>query len=160
MCSEECITNCDHRHNAVSLVESLPDLNKQVLYFLLRFLKVRVGCASSISPSLYFSSCFCSLLLFYMHIPPSLPLPSPFLSPTLIPSSLSPILSSLPFSSPSLSPLLPTRTLSQPRAQTTLRWGWRISPWCGRPTSYAARAMTTRSFFKTLGKKWPFYASY
>jgi hypothetical protein len=36
---EECITNCDHRHNAVSLVESLPDLNKQVLYFLLRFLK-------------------------------------------------------------------------------------------------------------------------
>ena len=42
VCSEECITNCDHRHNAVSLVESLPDLNKQVLYYLLRFLKVRV----------------------------------------------------------------------------------------------------------------------
>ena len=42
-CSEECIANCDHRHNAVSLVESLPDLNKQVLYYLLRFLKVRVG---------------------------------------------------------------------------------------------------------------------
>ena len=41
-CSEECIANCDHRHNAVSLVESLPDLNKQVLYYLLRFLKVRV----------------------------------------------------------------------------------------------------------------------
>lgn len=36
---EECIANCDHRHNAMSLVESLPDLNKQVLYYLLRFLK-------------------------------------------------------------------------------------------------------------------------
>lgn len=36
---EECIANCDHRQNAISLVESLPDLNKHVLYFLLRFLK-------------------------------------------------------------------------------------------------------------------------
>ena len=41
MCSEECIANCEHRQNAISLIESLPDVNKAILYYLLRFLKVR-----------------------------------------------------------------------------------------------------------------------
>ena len=39
--SQDCIDNCDRRANAISLVESLPDLNKELLIYLVRFLKVR-----------------------------------------------------------------------------------------------------------------------
>jgi hypothetical protein len=38
--SQDCIDNCDQRANAISLVESLPDLNKELLIYLVRFLKV------------------------------------------------------------------------------------------------------------------------
>lgn len=38
--SQDCIDNCDRRANAISLVESLPDLNKELLIYLVSFLKV------------------------------------------------------------------------------------------------------------------------
>ena len=42
MISQECIDNSEHRQNALSLVESLPDLNKAVLLYLVAFLQVRL----------------------------------------------------------------------------------------------------------------------
>ena len=38
--SQECIDNCENDVNALSLVESLPDLNKELLIYLVQFLKV------------------------------------------------------------------------------------------------------------------------
>lgn len=40
--SDECIRNCDNEVNALSLIDSLPELNKQLLVYLVDFLKVMV----------------------------------------------------------------------------------------------------------------------
>ncbi len=40
--SDECINNCDNEMNALSLVDSLPELNKKLLLYLVDFLKVHV----------------------------------------------------------------------------------------------------------------------
>ena len=44
--SQECIDNCDHKMNAISLIGSLPNLNKRLLLYLIRFLKVSYSLAS------------------------------------------------------------------------------------------------------------------
>lgn len=38
--SDECINNSDNQANALSLVDSLPDLNRELLIYLVKFLKV------------------------------------------------------------------------------------------------------------------------
>ena len=44
--SQECIDNCDHKMNAISLIGSLPNLNKRLLLYLIRFLKVSYSLTS------------------------------------------------------------------------------------------------------------------
>ena len=44
--SQECVDNCDHKMNAISLIGSLPNLNKRLLLYLIRFLKVSYSLAS------------------------------------------------------------------------------------------------------------------
>ena len=148
--SEECISNCDHAHNAVSLVESLPELNKQVLFYLLRFLKVSVFFVLTLTLNFLLHLNFVWLclsrivFLVFFHLSLfffSLPLSS-------LPLSFLP--SSLP----------PSRISSQRRTSVAQRWGLITSPWCGHPTSSVALATITRSSFKTLGKKCRFFACY
>ena len=63
--SQDCIDNCDRRANAISLIESLPDLNKELLIYLVRFLKV-----NGWSPTFYqcHKKIICHILFHYVAI--------------------------------------------------------------------------------------------